>query len=50
MATVHENLDNLLATFSIDHHRWLNTEEDKRSFAELRADFRDENKLKGYDR
>lgn len=34
-----KELKNMLADFSIEHHRWLLTEEDKRTFSQLTDEF-----------
>lgn len=45
----HNNIKNLLASFSIAHHKWLNTVGDTRSFNQVSDDFLSENVVKEED-
>lgn len=42
----HNNTKDLLASFSIAHHKWLNTVGDKRTFNQVSDDFLSENAVK----
>ena len=43
---VHNNIKDLLASFSIAHHKWLNTVSDTRTFNEVADEYLSENTLK----